>query len=107
MTVDATALSPDTVAISLTLTDNTGYCSNEEHVAVNPASFGILPTATPTAEPSPTPTASPTPSPAPHADAIPYADGSSDTIPHAVALAHTLAHADPEHHLHAVLRQPV
>ena len=34
-------------------------------------------------------------------------DGSSDTIPHAVALTHTLAHADPEHHLHAVLRQPV
>ena len=33
--------------------------------------------------------------------------GSSDAIPHAVALAHTLAHADPEHHLHAVLRQPV
>ena len=32
VTVDATALSPDTVAISLTLTDNTGYCSNEEHV---------------------------------------------------------------------------
>ena len=43
----------------------------------------------------------------PHADGIPHADGSSDTIPHAVALAHTLAHADPEHHLHAVLRQPV
>ena len=61
VTVDATALSPDTVAISLTLTDDTGYCSNEEHVAVNPASFGILPTATPPAEPSPTPTASPTP----------------------------------------------
>ena len=58
VTVDATALSPDTVAISLTLTDDTGYCSNEEHVAVNPASFGILPTATPTAEPSPPPTAS-------------------------------------------------
>ena len=32
VTVDATALSPDTVAISLTLTDDTGYCSNEEHV---------------------------------------------------------------------------
>ena len=41
------------------------------------------------------------------ADAIPYADGSSDAIPHAVALAHAFAHADPEHHLHAVLRQPV
>lgn len=107
VTVDATALSPDTVAISLTLTDDTGYCSNEEHVAVNPASFGILPTATPTAEPSPTPSASPHADAVPHADAIPYADGSSDAIPHAVALAHTLAHADPEHHLHAVLRQPV
>ena len=59
MTVDATALSPDPVAISLTLTDDTGYCSNEEHVAVNPASFGILPTATPTAEPCPPPAAYP------------------------------------------------
>lgn len=106
VTVDATALSPDTVAISLTLTDDTGYCSNEEHVAVNPASFGILPTATPTAEPSPR-RRRPRPPSRPHADAIPHADGSSDTIPHAVALAHTLAHADPEHHLHAVLRQPV
>ncbi|MFR4293445.1 MAG: hypothetical protein ACLT74_10245 [Christensenellales bacterium] len=105
VTVDATALSPDTVAISLTLTDDTGYCSNEEHVAVNPASFGILPTATLTADHPPRrrhPRRR-----RPHADAIPYADGSSDTIPHAVALTHTLAHADPEHHLHAVLRQPV
>jgi len=63
---DMTAL---TSALTLTLTDGTGFSSNEEHIAINPEDFGIaVPTPTPEATPIPeetvlTPVAAPTPDP--------------------------------------------
>ena len=71
---DASDMREDTSAITLTLTDATGFSSNEEHVNVDPADFGLTfetpqPTATPapavTAAPEITPIAEPGESPAP------------------------------------------
>ena len=71
---DAATLSSDNTALTLTLTDGAGYSSNEEHIAVSPADFGLstpvpaatpTPTQTPTAEPTATPTAEPTATPTP------------------------------------------
>ncbi|MBR3764655.1 MAG: L,D-transpeptidase family protein [Clostridia bacterium] len=84
VTWDASDIPMTATALTLTLTDATGYSSNEEHIAVSPADFGmntptpeptaeptaiptatptLEPTATPTAEPTATPTATPTPEP--------------------------------------------
>lgn len=57
---NAAAMAPGTTALTLTLTDVTGYSSNEEHVPVTPEDFGVT-FATPTPEPTATPTPSPTP----------------------------------------------
>jgi len=54
---DASAITENTTALTLTLTDETGFSSNEEHVGVDAADFGIdFATATPevTATPEPT-----------------------------------------------------
>ncbi|MBQ7849615.1 MAG: hypothetical protein IJ343_07845, partial [Clostridia bacterium] len=59
VTWDASGMAPGTTALTLTLTDDSGFSSNEEHVAVCPADFGIA-TPTPTEVPTPTPTATPT-----------------------------------------------
>lgn len=65
ITWSAAGMTPDTTAVTLTLTDATGFSSNEEHIAVSPEEFGITyatpaPTETPTATPTAAPTASPT-----------------------------------------------
>ncbi len=51
---DASAMTEDTSALTLTLTDTTGFSSNEEHIGVNAADFGIT-FATETPEPTATP----------------------------------------------------
>ena len=51
---DASAIAENTTALTLTLTDGTGFSSNEEHIGVTAADFGIT-FATPTPEPSATP----------------------------------------------------
>ncbi len=54
---DASAITENTTALTLTLTDETGFSSNEEHVGVDAVDFGIeFATATPevTATPEPT-----------------------------------------------------
>lgn len=53
---DASAMKADTSALTLTLTDSTGFSSNEEHVPVSPEDFGLH-FATPTPEPTATPEA--------------------------------------------------
>lgn len=65
VTWDAAAMPAGATALTLTLTDATGFSSNEEHIAISPADFGLstptpAPTATPTPTPTPTPTAEPT-----------------------------------------------
>lgn len=67
VTVSSSLFQPDTVALTLTLTDSTGYSSNEEHVVLDPAVFGVLSTLAPTATASPSPTPSPSSSPEPTA----------------------------------------
>ena len=54
---DASGIKADTTALTLTLTDATGFSSNEEHISVHPADFGItfateipVPEATPAPE---------------------------------------------------------
>ncbi|MBQ2930050.1 MAG: L,D-transpeptidase family protein [Clostridia bacterium] len=75
ITCQAADISATTTALTLTLTDGTGFSSNEEHIAVNPEDFGIaVPTPTPEITPVPeetvlTPVASPTPGPASDWDA--------------------------------------
>ena len=54
ITWDASGITRDTSALTLTLTDATGFCSNEEHVSVNAEDFGIS-FATPVPENTPTP----------------------------------------------------
>lgn len=47
---DASAITEDTTALTLTLTDSTGFSSNEEHIRMDAADFGITfdaPAATP------------------------------------------------------------
>ncbi|MDD6050875.1 MAG: L,D-transpeptidase family protein [Clostridiales bacterium] len=41
VTWDASRMTEDTRALTLTLTDSTGFCSNEEHIMVDEADFGI------------------------------------------------------------------
>lgn len=65
VTWDASDIPMTATALTLTLTDATGYSSNEEHIAVSPMDFGMntptpLPTATPTAAPTEIPTEAPT-----------------------------------------------
>ena len=63
ITCSAYDISATTTALTLTLTDGTGFSSNEEHIAVNPEDFGIaVPTPVPE-ETGLTPVASPTPGP--------------------------------------------
>ena len=51
---DASAMTADTTALTLTLTDETGFSSNEEHIAVTAADFGLsFATPAPTATPAP------------------------------------------------------
>ena len=70
VTWDASAVKANTIALTLTLTDAAGYSSNEEHIPVTPADFGIVfATATPTA--TSTPTATPEPSTTPVVTATP------------------------------------
>ncbi len=58
---DASAMTEDTTALTLTLTDETGFSSNEEHVSVKAEDFGIVfATPVPTATPAPTATPVPT-----------------------------------------------
>jgi len=64
VTWDASAMPLNASALTITLTDAAGFSSNEEHIAVSPADFGLNtpePTATPTAEPTATPEATATP----------------------------------------------
>ncbi len=69
---DAADMAEDTSALTLTLTDSTGFSSNEEHISVTPEDFGITfatPVPEPTATPAPveailTPIASPSAAPA-------------------------------------------
>ncbi len=57
VTWDASGMQRDTSAVTLTLTDSTGFSSNEEHVAVAPEDFGLaFHTATPAATATPVPT---------------------------------------------------
>ena len=54
---DASDMTEDTSALTLTLTDATGFSSNEEHISVRPEDFGIVfATATPLPENTPAPT---------------------------------------------------
>ncbi len=88
---EASDMTEGTFALTLTLTDASGYSSNEEHIAVSPADFGIVfetptpeptatptPTVTPTLAPTPTPTATPTftpePTPTPTPTPVPTPD---------------------------------
>ncbi len=51
---DASAMAENTTALTLTLTDATGFSSNEEHINLSPADFGItFETATPAPEVTP------------------------------------------------------
>lgn len=59
---DANTMKPDTTALTLTLTDSTGYSSNEEHIIVHADDFGLV-FATPTPMPTPEPTATAVPVP--------------------------------------------
>ncbi len=54
VTWDASAMTENTSALTLTLTDETGFSSNEEHIVVSPEDFGLS-FATPTPEPTATP----------------------------------------------------
>ena len=48
ITWDASGITKDTTALTLTLTDSTGFSSNEEHISVSPDDFGLtFETATP------------------------------------------------------------
>lgn len=64
---DASAITADASALTLTLTDGTGFSSNEEHIRIDAADFGItFAEPDPTAEPAPavlTPVAMPTDAP--------------------------------------------
>ncbi len=67
---DASSMTEDTAALTLTLTDGSGFSSNEEHINVSPEDFGLVfatntpePTAAPTeAVVTPIPAATPAPS---------------------------------------------
>ena len=65
VTWDASGITQDTTALTLTLTDGTGFSSNEEHISVSPSDFGLtFETATPAPTevvltPMPAPTAEP------------------------------------------------
>jgi len=51
---DASAMKEGTTALTLTLTDATGFSSNEEHISVSPEEFGVVfATPVPTATPEP------------------------------------------------------
>lgn len=63
---DAANMAEGTRALTLTLTDATGYSSNEEHVAVSPADFGVV-----FVTPTPLPTDAPTPEMIPAETAMP------------------------------------
>ncbi len=91
---DASAMLENTFAVTLTLTDATGFSSNEEHVNVSPEEFGIVfstpapvftpvPTASPvpdlTSYPEITPIAEATPTPSPTADPFLAGDVMIDT----------------------------
>ena len=55
---DAATMAENTTALTLTLTDATGFSSNEEHINLSPADFGItFETATPAPEVTPVPEA--------------------------------------------------
>lgn len=54
VTWDASGIAENTLALTLTLTDSTGFSSNEEHIPVDEADFGIvLTTPVPTETPAP------------------------------------------------------
>ena len=54
---DASAITENSSALTLTLTDSTGFSSNEEHVSISPEDFGVsFATATPAPTASPVPT---------------------------------------------------
>ena len=54
---DASAMTEGTTALTLTLTDATGFSSNEEHISVSAVDFGVtFATATPVPEITPEPT---------------------------------------------------
>ncbi len=51
---DASAMKEGTTALTLTLTDTTGFSSNEEHISVSPEEFGVVfATPVPAATPEP------------------------------------------------------
>lgn len=60
---DGKGLYDGEAALTLTLSDATGFPSNEEHVNLTLAGFGEEPTPAPTAEPTPVPTEVPTEEP--------------------------------------------
>ena len=98
VTWDASTMPMTATALTLTLTDATGFSSNEEHIAVSPEDFGMAtatpvpteeptvepteePTATPTAEPTATPTAEPTATPTLEPTATPTAEPTATPTP--------------------------
>ncbi len=79
---DASAMAENTSALTLTLTDSTGYSSNEEHVLLRPEEFGIE-FAAPTAEPTPIIEATPLPEEAAQPTAEPETSVVPETTPEA------------------------
>ena len=59
----AEGLQQDNASVTLTLTDETGFSSNEEHIVVSPADFGL-------STPTPVPTEAPAATPAPAEDPV-------------------------------------
>ncbi len=79
VTWDASGITEDTLALTLTLTDSTGFSSNEEHIPLDETDFGIVfDTPVPTETPAPveqvlTPVTELTPVPEETADPEDYA----------------------------------
>ncbi len=82
---DANAMQADTYAVTLTLTDATGFSSNEEHVNVSPEEFGIV-----FATPTPVPTAVPEETGAPTPAITPIVEMAATNTP-AITATPTLA----------------
>ena len=86
---DAADVTKDTTALTLTLTDATGFSSNEEHIRIDPTVFGVAletPIPEPTATPEPvesvlTPVTSPTAVPQASATPAPQEESAPTEVP--------------------------
>ncbi len=91
VTWDASTMPEGATALTLTLTDETGFSSNEEHIAVSAEEFGIV-----FATPTPAPTATPEPSAIPTAEpTIAPIDMDEDVIPELAVTAEPTANPEP------------